>query len=138
LDRSASIENNTCKDKRKEPTMSRLDTMTATQQSPTWRLRPGQALSLPAVRRARWLRVVDGEAWLTAASAPGQPAEDRWLQPGGLWLLPAGRDAVIEGHPRASFQLLEPALSAASPSWTQTWRAWWRRLSMQPASCEAG
>jgi hypothetical protein len=137
LDRNLRIENNDGKDKRKEHPMSHPATMTATQQSPTRRLRPGEAVSLPAVRRARWLRVVDGEVWLTTGGEPGQPAEDCWLKPGGLWPLPAGRDAVVEGHPRASFQVLEPALSGASPSWKQAWRVWWQRLSLQPAPCEA-
>src|SRR5687768_4835180 len=98
--------------------------MITTQQSPTWRLGRGQALSLPAVRRARWLRVTDGELWLTGDGQPGEPAEDCWLGKGALSLLPADRAVVIEGHPRASFQLLEPVAAAVNGASPPLWRTW--------------
>ena len=67
---AARNDQNTCKDSAaKEPVMNAA-TMTTTQQSPTWRLAPGQALRLPAVSRERWLRVLEGEVWLTLSSTP--------------------------------------------------------------------
>ena len=114
-------------------------TMTTTQQSPTWRLAPGQALRLPAVGRERWLRVLEGEVWLTLSSTPASGSDDTWLAPGGQSLLPAGREVVLEGHPRASFQLLEPArsINGASPSGIAL-SGWLKRLSLKPAPpCEA-
>lgn len=118
-------------------------TMSYTQQSgpvstATWRVAPGQAMRLPPVRRARWLRVLDGELWLTFDGRPGEPPDDCWLGAGTLTPLPAGREVVLEGHPAAAFQLLEPApVSGASRS--QAWRAWWRRLWQPPAGrpCQA-
>jgi hypothetical protein len=132
----------------KESAMNSIS-MTRAQRSAlpaTWHVGRGQALRLPAVGRARWLRVVDGEVWLTASGTPDDPPGDCWLRRDALALLPAHRAVVLEGHPQASFQLLEPAdasLSAASTSSSAvsgSWPQWWRRLwparapSAQPCS----
>ena len=131
--------------------MNSID-MTNTQQSAmpaTWHVGRGQALRLPIVGRARWLRVVDGEVWLTASGTPDDPPGDCWLRRDGLALLPAHRAVVLEGHPHASFQLLEPAmtpLSAASktsPTHASRWRRWLKRLmparaAAYDAPCAAG
>jgi hypothetical protein len=130
LDRGLVFEKNIDMDT--EPAMNSIS-MTNKQQSAapaTWHVGRGQALRLPAVGRARWLRVVDGEVWLTASGTPDDPAGDCWLRRDGLALLPAHRAVVLEGHPRASFQLLEPAtaqLSGASPG-ASGWPRWLQRL----------
>jgi hypothetical protein len=112
----------------------KFDIMTVSQQSPSWRLAPGQALRLPAVGRERWLRVVDGEVWLTVSSTSAEPSEDTWLASGAQSLLPAGREAVLEGHPHATFHLLEPAAAAGRAPALRGWGAhqWLQRLSLEP------
>ena len=77
---------------------------------PLWRLARGQTLQLPATRAARWLRLREGQLWITAegrANAP--PPEDLWLAPGECLRLPPGTAVLAEGWPVASFELLEEA-----------------------------
>ena len=107
--------------------------------SSIWQLPVGAAIRLPAENRARWLRVVDGRVWLTLDARGDELPDDCWLEPGSLSLLPAGRDAVLEGHPAAQFQVLEPAaepVSSTQPSVRAAagplLRDWVRRLSLQP------
>jgi hypothetical protein len=114
--------------------------MTSAQQSTSlWQVPAGAALRLPAVPRVRWLRVVAGEVWLTLDGSESEPPEDAWLVSGSLSLLPAGCEAVLEGHPAAQFQLLEPAAdplnSAPVCARASVWpslRDWIRRLSLEP------
>lgn len=125
--------------------------MSNAQQSttPTRRLAPGEALTLPAATHARWLQVQDGELWLTAAAdLPGDELpEDRWLRRGACWLVPAGEEVVLEGHPAASFRLTEaaeadeitaqvyaawPSASARARSSVPAWRAWAQHWSLLP------
>lgn len=78
-----------------------------------WRLARGHALQLPAVRTVRWLRLHEGELWVTAEGRPGEPPpEDWWLAPGGLLRLPEGRPLLAEAWQGASFELLEEARPA--------------------------
>lgn len=76
--------------------------------SPLWQLAPKQPRRLAAARAARWLRLREGEAWITADGRRGAPApEDWWLVAGQTLRLPAGMSVVVEGWPGASFELLE-------------------------------
>lgn len=75
-----------------------------------WRLRPGQAVHLPASRSTRWLRLRDGALWITAdgrADADAPLPDDWWLRPGETLRVPAGTRLLAEGWPFASFELLE-------------------------------
>ena len=75
---------------------------------PLWRLAAGQALHLPAVRIARWLRLREGQLWITAdGRRGGPPPEDWWLAPGQSLRLPAGTPVLAESWGAASFELLE-------------------------------
>lgn len=75
---------------------------------PLWHLSRGQSLRLPAVRTARWLRVREGQLWITADGQPGgPPPEDWWVQPGGALRLPAGTPVLAEAWQGSSFELLE-------------------------------
>lgn len=68
-----------------------------------WHLPRGKALALPRASMARWIRLVEGQLWLTEL---GQP-DDRWLQPGDSLRLAPGVEVLAEGWPAASFELLE-------------------------------
>lgn len=77
---------------------------------PLWQTAPGQALKLPAVPSARWLRVREGELWVTADGRRGAPPpEDWWLVAGDCLRLPGGTAVLLEGWPVARFELLEEA-----------------------------
>jgi hypothetical protein len=76
--------------------------------SPLWRLTSGQPRRLRASRGARWLRLREGELWVTADGRPGEPPpEDWWLSPGQTLRVPPGTSVLMEGWPTASFELLE-------------------------------
>jgi hypothetical protein len=78
-----------------------------------WRLARGHALQRPGVRTARWLRLHEGELWVTAEGRLGEPPpEDWWVAPGGLLRLPEGRPVLAEAWQGASFELLEEARPA--------------------------
>lgn len=86
--------------------------MTELQQSNSavWQLTPGRSSTLPAVSRTRWLRVSDGRLWVTAnGRLGGAVPDDAWVLPGQVLEVPAGVEAVLEGWPQVSFQLLEAA-----------------------------
>lgn len=73
-----------------------------------WRVARGQALSLPAVRCARLLRLREGQLWVTAdGHADAPPPDDWWLTPGESLRVPAGTRLLASGWPAASFELLE-------------------------------
>lgn len=64
----------------------------------TWRLTPGHAMSLRP-RRAAMLRIVCGRVWATLGQGAGNTpdsADDRFLGPGDVWVVPAGLTLVIE------------------------------------------
>lgn len=76
--------------------------------TPMWRLAPGQTVQLAPARGARWLRLREGQLWVTADGRPdAPPPEDWWLAPGDSLRLPAGTAVLAEGWPAASFELLE-------------------------------
>jgi len=76
--------------------------------SPLWRLSRGQTVQLPATRAARWLRLREGQLWITAdGRADAPPPEDWWLSPGECLRLPAGTAVLAEGWAATSFELLE-------------------------------
>jgi hypothetical protein len=73
-----------------------------------WQVTPGQALTLPAARTARWLRLREGRLWVTADGRPdAPPPEDVWLTAGDSLRLPPGAAVLAEGWPAASFEVLE-------------------------------
>lgn len=92
--------------------MKSLFTMTATQQrealaSPQWRLQRREAFTLRPAAQPRWLRVVEGELWLTRSAADGRSAsEDCWLRAGERLQVPAGAEMVIEAWTASRFELL--------------------------------
>lgn len=82
----------------------------------TTRLRPGQALTLAAMRGPRRLVVTHGRLWLTISGETG----DHWLDAGEGLTLMRGQEVVVEPWPEAAFQLLQPApqrARAARPAW---------------------
>lgn len=77
---------------------------------PLWQVAAGRPRRLAAVRTARWLRLHEGELWITAdgrRNAP--PPEDWWLSAGQSLRLPPRTAVLVEGWPTASFELLEEA-----------------------------
>jgi hypothetical protein len=73
-----------------------------------WQVAQGQALTLPAARTARWLRLREGRLWVTANGSPdAPPPEDVWLTAGDSLRLPPGAAVLAEGWPAASFEVLE-------------------------------
>ncbi len=75
-----------------------------------WQLAPGRSSTLRAASRTRWLRVSEGRLWVTAnGRLGGAVPDDAWVLPGQVLEVPAGVEAVLEGWPQASFQVLEAA-----------------------------
>jgi hypothetical protein len=75
---------------------------------PLWRLAGGQALRLSAQPTARWLRVREGQLWVTADGRPGGPSpQDWWVQPGDSLRVPPGTPVLAEAWKGASFELLQ-------------------------------
>lgn len=96
----------------------------------------GRAFTLPASPRARRLRVVAGEAWITRTRRRGDAVlvDDLWLGPGQTLALPAGSAWVVQAAGALRLRLCEPALSAAPAPWQRVaaaLRAAWPRR--QPA-----
>lgn len=134
--------------------MTRIASMTSTQQSaalpdgrpsglqPGWLLERGQALTLLPQAMPRWVRVVEGEVWLTLTARDGRGSDDWWLLRGDRWMLPSGAAAVLEARGRARFELLElpepvsaSRTSDASPGWRRLpalLRRWVQRASFEP------
>jgi hypothetical protein len=75
---------------------------------PLWHLPRGQALRLSAQCTARWLRVREGQLWVTADGRPGGPSpQDWWVQPGDSLRVPPGTPVLAEAWKGASFELLQ-------------------------------
>jgi hypothetical protein len=75
---------------------------------PLWRLAGGQALRLAAQPTARWLRVREGQLWVTADGQPdGPPPQDWWVQPGDSLRVPPGTPVLAEAWKGTSFELLQ-------------------------------
>jgi hypothetical protein len=80
----------------------------AAARDPLWRLSASQALHLDAAEGARWLRLYEGELWVTAdGRLDAPPPEDWWLRAGELLRLPPGTSVLAQAWPAASFELLE-------------------------------
>lgn len=96
----------------------------------SWPLEARAATTVQASASARWLRVDEGCAWVTAQRSDAQ-ADDIWLGAGDSLALPAGSAWVVEGWPQARLSLLQaqPAARHAASSHRGGWRAWlpWRR-----------
>jgi hypothetical protein len=78
-----------------------------------WSLSDGEALSLTIGPGERELSVTEGRLWLTLQGRADAPAEDVWLQPGDSLRLASRSRVVIEGWPKAQFQLLVPPSACA-------------------------
>lgn len=93
--------------------------MNSTQDSTAWQLPAGTARRLQASPTARLLRVVEGRVWLTRSGR----LEDCWLAAGERAALAPGEEVVVEGWPRARFELLQaaPALSASRRAGLGSW-----------------
>ena len=53
------------------------------------------------LREAHRLQLASGRLWLTLDGRLGAPADDVLLQAGESWVLPPGREAVLEALPLA-------------------------------------
>lgn len=83
------------------------------QSGAVWQLAPGRSSTLAAASVARWLQVSEGRLWVTTGGQLGGAVpDDAWVLPGQVLEVPAGVSAVLEGWPKASFQLLEAAPAA--------------------------
>jgi hypothetical protein len=110
--------------------MQTTSPMTPTQESRVteWVVAPGRVRKLRIGPGARVLHVREGPLWLTTLGTRGAQPADLWLAAGDDCLLPAGADVVVEGWPRASFQLLVPpkdgggALAALRRRLSGVWR----------------
>jgi hypothetical protein len=80
-----------------------LEAAAASRSGALWNLPRGKALALPRAALPRWIRLIEGQLWLTEL---GQP-DDHWLKPGDSLRLAAGAEVLAEGWPAASFELLE-------------------------------
>jgi hypothetical protein len=88
--------------------------------APVWTLPRRQARRLVASTQTRWLRVLEGELWLTPTSGEGLPAsEDLWLRAGERLVLPPGAEFVAEGWRDSRFELL------LAPGPVAAWSAQW-------------
>ncbi|WP_157271532.1 DUF2917 domain-containing protein [Azohydromonas aeria] len=75
--------------------------------APVWTLARRQARRLGAARQTRWLRLLEGELWLTRSAPAGDAAsEDLWLRAGERVALPPGVEFVAEGWRDSRFELL--------------------------------
>ena len=98
--------------------------MPESQQStlPTHRLGGGEACTLAATGRGRWLLVAQGRVWLT-----GLPTEERggdvWLARGEWVWVPAGAQPVVEAEATAG-----PAPAAAEFLLLEASRPWAQRV----------
>jgi hypothetical protein len=72
----------------------------------------GTAITLPAVSKARRLRVTEGRLWLTLTSPVS--SSDEWLQRNDEFDLSAGESAVLEAWPCARFEVLAPVNNIVS------------------------
>lgn len=119
--------------------------MTETQQShgataPVWTLARRQARRLAASRQTRWLRVLEGELWLTP-TAGAAASEDLWLRAGERLVLAPGVEFVAEGWRDSRFELLLAPAAAPGPVWgglqalLRRARALPRAQGRAPAAC---
>jgi hypothetical protein len=92
-----------------------------------WQLAPRQATTLAAEAETRWLRVEQGNVWITRRNGPEQ-ADDIWLGAGESLALPAGSEWVLEGWPQARLSLLleAPAALKGGAATGRAAGAWWR------------
>ena len=73
-----------------------------------WPLARGEARRLDIGPGPRFLRVAEGQVWLTTAGQGEQMGEDRWLAAGESTWLADGSEVVLEAWGEARFQLLVP------------------------------
>lgn len=84
--------------------------------APVWTLARRQARRLGAARQARWLRLLEGELWLTRSAPAGDAAsEDLWLRAGERVELPPDVEFVAEGWRDSRFELLLAPLPQGTP-----------------------
>jgi hypothetical protein len=87
--------------------------------APVWTLSRRQARRLAATRHRRFLRVLEGELWLTPSAGARHASEDLWLRAGQRLELPAGVEFVAEGWRDSRFELL------LAPGPVAAWSAQW-------------
>jgi hypothetical protein len=103
-----------------------------------WRLPAGRARRLAQAPVDRVLAVTAGRVWVTGSGRADAVAPDVWLNAGDEFLLPAGREVVVEGWPQARFALLEAAMPARRRVSVASWlRRWRERLQWTPRPCGA-
>lgn len=79
----------------------------------SWLLPRGEARRLSVGPGDRWLKVAEGQVWLTTAGSGDELAEDQWLKAGEQVWLADGSEVVIEARGEACFQLLVPPAACA-------------------------
>lgn len=95
--------------------------------STLWSLAAGQALTLSAAPAARVIEVKRGRLWLTRRGRLGQPALDHWVRAGERITVGADDEVVVEGWPRAQFEVLErarPTSRSRFSDWLERLDAW--------------
>lgn len=100
----------------------------------SWPLGAGEAGTLAAAPRARWLRVESGRLWVTARDG-GPHAPDHWLQAGDSLALPPGTAWVLEAWPSARASVLEAAPRRQGGGF---WAAWRDNRAHEPGHPPAG
>lgn len=105
-------------------------------------LRQGEAVTVAAVPRTRWLAVTLGRVWATRHGSLSHPADDLMLHAGAWLRVSAGEAWVVEGWPGARLELIEltEAPSSLRPQLTrenaagasaapraQRPRSWWQQ-----------
>lgn len=82
--------------------------LSAGREAAHWSLGRGEAQRLDIGPGPRFLRVAEGQVWLTTAGQGEQMGEDRWLDAGESTWLADGSEVVLEAWGEARFQLLVP------------------------------
>jgi hypothetical protein len=82
----------------------------------------GAVRTLGAAPIERYLRVEQGQLWLTRTRADVDEYADHWLQAGDVIELPPGSAWLIEARAATDYLLIEAAAVPARPA--SGWQAW--------------
>jgi hypothetical protein len=80
-----------------------------------WALNEGSSTTLRIGPGSRVMQALAGRLWLTSSGSDKDASLDVWLEAGESIELPDGLEVVLEGWPRARFQLLVPPSACRRP-----------------------